>query len=529
METNSIFLHKDIPLSTRVSFLQEENTELKEHNTDLTEKLSHQDDEIRRLHHLLLLAKKALYGPKSEAYVEDSHQMVFNELEEELSNCDELPVETETLTYQRKKGRKKKVPFPAHLPREEVIVDLPEEEKVCPIDGTVLKEIGEEVVEKLKTVPAHSTVIVERKKKYACPCCEGHVVQARSESILPKTTATPELLSFLIFSKFFQSLPLYRLEELYKLQGIHLSRGTMARWLVLVSEKLIPLWNLLEERVLDSGYMAIDATSVQVLKEPGRDPQKKSFMWARGSPEQNIVLFDYDVSGGGQVAERLIGEFQGAVQADAHKGYRVLDKKKVTLLGCLMHVRRRFNEAWIGSQKKSGLAKKGLVMIKCIYKYEESYKKQGFTPEQRHEARQKEVKPYLEDMKEWCEKKKPKVLPKSPIGNAINYFLNEYEELSGFLKDGRYEPDNGWVERAIRKFAIGRNNWLFSDSVEGAKASSVLYSLSLTAKLNGKDPFQVMTEVFRKLPCVKTIEDYEKLTNLFLTAKPAINTNPQPP
>ena len=122
----------------------------------------------------------------------------------------------------------------------------------------------------------------------------------------------------------------------------------------------------------------------------------------------------------------------------------------------------------------------------------------------------------MEKIRKWCEKNKTKVLPKSPIGNATNYFLNEYKELSAFLKNGRYEPDNGWIERMIRKFAIGRNNWIFSDTVDGANASSLLYSLALTAKLNGKDPFVVMTEIFKKLPQAQTLKDYEELTKLLL-------------
>ena len=155
-------------------------------------------------------------------------------------------------------------------------------------------------------------------------------------------------------------------------------------------------------------------------------------------------------------------------------------------------------------------------MFKRLYKFEKAYKEQSLTNEQRHEARQKEVKPYLEKMKKWAEDKKFKVLPSSPLGEAINYFLNNYETLSGFLEDGRYEIDNGWVERVIRKFAIGRNNWLFADTVAGVNASSILYSLVITSKLNDKDPFQVMTEVFRKLPKAEKIEDYEKLAGLFV-------------
>ncbi len=471
--------------------------------------------EVDRLNHIITLFKKQIYGSKAETHETIEEQQVFNDLEVEAANDPQTPLlEEETITYTRKKGRGKKKPFPEDLPREEIVIDIDESDKTCPHDGTLLKQIGFDVTEKLKTKPAQSTVLLEKKLKYACPCCESHLVQAKSQSILPGTIATPELLSFLIFSKFFQSLPFYRIEEFYKLQGIVLSRGTMARWLIQVSEKLIPIYNILQDRVLDSGYMAIDATTVQVLKEVGREPKTKSFMWVRGSPEQGIVLFDYNISGAGRIAKNLTEDFVGGLQADAHKGYGSIEKEKVTLLGCMMHARRRFYKAWVGAKKKSGLAEIGLSMIKRLYKFEKKYKEDKLTPEQRHEARLKEVAPYLEKMQKWCKSKKKKVLPQSPIGNAINYFLNEYEELSGFLKNGRYEIDNGWIERMIRKFAIGRNNWMFNDTVEGAHASSIFYSLCLTAKLNNKDMFKVMTEVFEKLPKADSVEDYEALADL---------------
>jgi transposase len=361
------------------------------------------------------------------------------------------------------------------------------------------------------------SIVVEIKKKYACASCESYLAQAKANSILPGTIATPELLSFIIFSKFFQGLPLYRLEELFKLQGISLTRGTMARYLVQAKELLIPIYNLLQDKAFESGYMAIDATHVQVLKEPGRKAETKSFMWARGAPELGIVLFDYDPSGGGAVAKKLMTEYQGALQADAHRGYGALDRKNLSLLGCMMHSRRRFHEAWLIAEKQPGFASEAIAMFKWIYDKEESYKKKGLTPAERKAIRDKEIAPSLEAMKEWMATRLPKVPKTSPVGNAMNYFIVEYPELTAFLADGRYEIDNGWLERTIRKFAIGRNAWLFCDTVEGAHASGLLYSLAITAKLNGKDPFAVMTEIFTKLPEAKTAEDYEKLVALLLS------------
>jgi transposase len=476
----------------------------------------HLETEVERQAWIIKKLKYQIYGPQSEKVIADEpEQSLFNELEKESANIE--PEQTELIEgYQRKKGRGKKKPFPENLEREEMIIDILECDKHCPHDGTLLKEIGFEITEKLKAYPARTVVLVEKKKKYACPCCKEHLAQARANSILPKTIATPELLSFLIFSKFFQGLPLYRLEELFKLQGVDLSRTKMASWLIQVSEKLQPIWNILEERSLQSGYMAIDATHVQVLKEVGREPESKSFMWARGSPELGIVLFDYDVSGGGAVAKKLMLDFKGALQADAHRGYGAIERKDILLLGCMMHARRRFHEAWLAAKKQPGLADNGLKMFKRLYKFEDAYKRQNLTPEQRYEARLNEVGPYLKKIKAWCEEKQTKVLKSSPLGNAIHYFINEYTELSAFLQDGRYEIDNGWVERAIRKFAIGRNNWMFCDTVAGANASSLLYSLVITAKLNEKDPYVAMTDILSQLPTAKTIDDYENLAMLLL-------------
>ena len=265
--------------------------------------------------------------------------------------------------------------------------------------------------------------------------------------------------------------------------------------------------------------MAIDATHVQVLKEPGRKAQTKSFMWARGSPEKGIVLFDYDPSGDGKIAKQLMEGFKGALQADAHRGYGALDQDAIALLGCMMNARRRFHEAFLVGGKKPGLACDAIAMFKWLYDKEEDYKKLGLTPAERKAIRDKEIGPSLEAMKEWAESKLARVPKSSPLGNALNYFIAEYAELTAFFADGRYEIDNGWIERTIRKFAIGRNNWLFSDTVEGAQASSLIYSLVITAKLNGRDPFQVMTEIFSKLPNAQTAEDYENLTSLLLSAE----------
>lgn len=480
----------------------------------LKEKNQHLEVEVQRLQHIIQLLKKDKFGSKAERFEEIVEQLIFNEFE---IAAPKVPEELEEVTYKRKKGRGKKKPIPDNVPREEKIIDLPEKEKICPHDGSRLECIGKVVTEKLKTVPAQTSVVVEMKLKYACKACQEHMKEAKSPSVLPGTVATPEILSFIIFSKFFQALPLYRLEEMYKLQGIDLKRSTMAGWMIRVAAKLQPLWNILEETMLESGYVTIDATRIQVLKELGRKAQTKSAMWVRGSPERGIVLFDYNVSEGGAIAKQLMEGYSGALQADAHKGYGALEKQNLILLGCMMHARRRFYKAWIEAKKQKGLASEGLAMIKWIYDKEETYKEKGLSPSERKEIRDQEIAPSMEAIRQWCEYNRPKVLPKSSIGNAIGYFLNEYEELSAFLKDGRYEIDNGWVERQIKKYAIGRKNWVFADSEKGAHATSILYSIALTIKLNGKNPFEVLVKIFENLPKAQTVDDYQKLVDLMLS------------
>jgi transposase len=490
-------------MQQRVAELEEENVFLR--------------GELERYKAMFKLSQRDKFGPKSERVEEiPADQLIFNEIEKEAS-LPEAPEETQTITYTKKKGRAPKKPFPEHLAREEKIIDLREEEKVCPHDGTRLKEIGDERTEKFKTIPAQMSILVEVKKKYVCPCCELYLAQPKSNSILPGTIATPELLSFIVFSKFFQGLPLYRLEELFRLQSVVLSRGTMARWLIGVTKQLMPIYNLLQDQAFESGYLAIDATHVQVLKEPGREAETKSTMWIRGSPELGIVLFEYDVSGAGKIAKKLTTGFKGALQADAHPAYNQLDQKNIKLLGCMMHSRRRFHKAFLAVDEKPGLAADGLAWFRWLYAKEDKYKEKGLSPAERKVVRDQEIRPAFKAMKEWAESKIPKVPKSSPLGNALHYFVNQYDELTSFLSNGRYEMDNGWCERTIKKFAIGRNAWLFCDTQEGAHASAMLYSLALTAKLNGKDPFKVMTEIFSKLPEAVTVDDFEKLTNLLLS------------
>ena len=504
--------------------LQAELALLRASEHKLKEKVSHYEKEVSWLKEVLNQLRRSKFGKKSERAEVPADQLelgVFNEAEAEAQQQESQQEETEEISYTRKKkGHGGRKPLPEHLPREEVVVELPEDQRFCPHDGHPLHEIGEDVSEKLKIIPAQVSVVRTILKKYGCRQCESHVAKPEVEPVvLPQTQATAETLSWIIQSKFDQSLPLYRLEQYLGNIQVDLSRTTMARWLVQLYSLLLPIWNVLEEITLESGYMAIDATQVQVLKEKGRTAESKSSMWARGSPEHRIVLLDYDVSGGGSVAERLVEGFSGLLQSDQHKGYdRLNERAEITRLGCMAHCRRRyFSAAKDGAKSGKTLAEEGLLFIQKLYKIEEQGK--PLTPSRRKKLRQTQATPILNEFKKWAQENYSKVPPRSLIGNALNYTLEQWDYLTRYKDHGQAHIDNNWLERQIRKFAIGRNNWMFSDSVEGAQASALLYSLIITAKENGKDPYKALLTILQGLPKAKSIEDYEALAS-HLLAKP---------
>lgn len=492
--------------------LQDQNNILKTKVDDLMQELKAYKDEVRVLAENNKLLKKALYGQSSER-VEDlpDQYKLFNEaeLEEVLSPRPEIKI-----SYTRKKGKQKRKPLPKDLEREVVVKDLASDQKFCSVHGEPLKEIKSDVKEFLVTRPPEVKVREVHTKRYTCSCCDAPPVETKSKSIIPGSIATEETLAFIIFSKYFQHLPLYRLEDLYKLYDVELSRSVMASWVVNIASRLTPLYNVLEGRMLETGYIAIDETRVQVLREVGRKATTDSSMWVRGSEALGIALFDYDVSKGRPAVNRLLRGYTGVIQADEHSSCDDIEKEVALRLGCMMHARRRFIKARDAAKVPSPIAEEAILLFKKLYDLEKIYKTLSY--EERYEARLKEQLPLLEKYKKWLLKNKGRVPPSSKLGNAINYSLEYWKHLTNYLKDGRYELDNGFVERQIKQFALGRKNWLFSTSEAGAEASSILYSILVTTKLNKKDPYKTLVEILKKLPEAKAPEDWDALADLIL-------------
>jgi transposase len=508
------------PLYTESESLRVEVESLKAKLEKEQRRLALYEDELSRLHGILRKLKVAVFGPRSEKWVSQEQILLFNEPEEEAAKreekrSDEDDSEIKVGAHTKRRGKRR--PLPQNLPREVVVIDLKDEEKFA-ADGSALRVIGKEVSEKLEYQPAVMKVVETHRLKYGgAEGTDTVKVAENPPSIVPKGIATSSLLAHIVTSKFCDGLPLYRQEEQFGRLGVELSRSSMGRWIIAASELCQGIWNALEERLLKEPYVCCDETPVQVLKEKGRTAESKSWMWVRCTPsaEKPIALFDYDPSRSGQVAKRLFAGYEGFFQVDGYSAYNALElNPKLIRIGCNMHGRRKFFDAFDASSKGKSLAEQGLKFYGKLYKIEE--RASPLTYDERHRLRQKEAVPIWDEMKAWAHQHHEAVPPKSKIGDAFRYFLSEYEYLTGYLKDGRIEMDNGYAERAVKYFAIGRKNWLFSDSVDGAQASSLFYSFLVTARLNDVDPYQALKKIFDHVPLAQTADDYERLADVLL-------------
>jgi len=460
----------------------------------------------------LNLALARRYASSSEKLSPDQIRL-FDEAEAETQTS--VPMEEDTVTVpehvRRKRGRKK---LPEALPRVEVIHTLTDHERTCPHDGNALTEIGEVISEQLDIVPAKIQVIRHIRKQYACRCGRCIRTAALPPQPIPKSLASPGLLAHITVSKYQDALPLYRQETILKRIGVELPRATLANWMIQAGTLIQPLINLMRDRLLAYDILQMDETPVQVLSEPGKTAQSKSYLWLQrgGPPDQPVVLYDYDPGRGAGVPKRLLAGFKGYLQTDGYDGYNAaVAVYGLTHMGCMAHARRKFSEAVKaqGKKKQRGRAHRGLALIQKLYRIEKQSR--ILTPEDRRQHRQAHARPILDELRAWLDAALPQVPPTSATGKALNYLHNEWDKLIRYLEDGRLEIDNNGAENAIRPFVLGRKNWLFSASVKGVKASANLYSLIETAKANGLEPYVYLRHLFTELPKATTVEDFEAL------------------
>jgi transposase len=496
----------------------------------LQQQLSDTEQKHQRLLEQFRLAQNKRFGANNEGHPGQGE--LFNEAE---SLADEADTETQdnttTVTYERKQSKRQSLP--KDLPRERIVHDIDDADKVCECCAGALHHMGDEISEKLTFIPAQVKVIEHVRPKYAHLACEDNgtrnqIKQAPMPSaIIPKGYATPSLLAQVITSKYQYGLPLYRQESMFKQYGIDMSRKTLSDWMLRCSDKLQLLYDRLkviqlEQPVIhamtNSSGMNLDCfsrsrsddlhgcRSHSTVNVVG-DNNVKSYMWlyATGadSPKDTlidsdirpIVLFDYHNSRASRCTVEYLDGYQGYLQVDGYAGYH---HTQATLVGCWAHARRKFHEAKIAQGKKpSGKADMALSTIQKLYRIETQIKSLSIAD--RYKLRQEKSLPILEKFKQWLYTSEQQVLPKTKLGEAIFYTLNQWDKLITYTHHGQLNIDNNRAERCIKPFVIGRKNWLFSQTAKGAHASAVLYSVIETAKANGIIPFDYLMHVLSEI------------------------------
>jgi transposase len=413
------------------------------------------------------------------------------------------PAPTPSASAPKKNGHGRK-PLPPHLPRKPVLHDVPPEELPCPDCGTMRQCIGREVREQLEYVPASVIVIEHIRPKYACPECAAHVVIAeRLPEPIEKGLPGPGLMAHVITNKYSDHLPLYRQEGILVRHGVELSRSTMCDWMATAAELLAPIVRLMMTKILKSRVVQTDETPVKVLDHEGKGIKTGRLWDFIGDHNHPYVVYRYTEDRSGAGPAEIFKDYRGYLQADASSVFdQLYSSGKIIEVGCMMHARRKFYEARTSDPPR---AHQALAWIKLLYDIEreakEKHDAEGYEAfvAARHALRRERSRPIFKQFHDWLEAEAPKVLPKSPIGEAIQYALNHWAALERPLDEGFLELDNGACERAFKPVALGRKNWLFVGSDRGGETAAVLMSLCTTCKNLGIDPQAYLRDVLDRI------------------------------
>jgi transposase len=482
--------------------LDAENRDLKSQLAKIQDQLANAAEKIKNL-------LKMLFGSKSERDPKPKDE-----------SQDPKPKPSRTRKGNHGGGRRE---LPDNLPRTKVEC-LIDRKKLAAEGIEIIRSLGWLDKESLECEPMKLWVHVQSLERLEVIMPNGDIriiTATRPDELIPRSQASNSVLASVCFYKFAFGLPLFRIAQMLQQYELAVTRATLARWIIILDQRLRPVLAILEQRLLRSGYIGIDETDLQVLREPGRKAQAKSYMWVRITQREceNIVLFHYSPHRTGEVARQLLEGFSGFVQADGYSGYEAATNELgLTRLGCAMHARRKFVEANVASPSGvDTLCAYAVNQFKKLYKIEADTK--SLDPTARYQARNQEALPLWANLLKWCQENLPLTRPKSKLASAMTYFINQYEFLIGYLQNGRLRIDNGSTERIIRPFAIGRKSWLFADTVAGAEANATFYSIITTIRLNQLPLFSTLKAAFDCLSVGDSSEVYEKIANI-ITGKP---------
>jgi transposase len=490
-------------------------------------------DTIEYLMEQLALLRSKRYQGQSEQlralqgqlFDEAELDAAIREAEEKLAELQREPGIATEHQPASPKQRPKRKPLPEHLKRVDILVDVSDADKQMMGDDWTL--VGQEISEQLAVQQRTYYVKRFKRAKYVRNQASddetgGIKVAPRPIVILPKAIADSSLLADVMVGKFVDALSFYRTERILQRDGIDIGYSTLCDWPIQLTERLAPLQPLLQAYASGSDLWHLDETTLQVLREPDREPKNKSYLWGMraGPPDRPVLLFHYAPRRNYEALRNWLAPcldgFTGVIVSDEHKPYNRLVQEHPAIAGhggCMAHCRRKFADAAKG-RKDNSEAHKVLRQIAILYRLENGLA--DLNGEKKTAARRDLVAPQLKKIKAYLEQLQPKFPKKGLMQTAIYYALNNWHKFTAFLEHAAMPIDNNPMEQSIRPFTLGRRNWLFSGSPRGATASAFMYSLIETAKANGWEPRAYLNELFERYPHAKTDDERRALLPMFL-------------
>jgi len=470
---------------------------LEESCSRLESSYNHAQQENEYLKFRISELQRLLYGSKRERFTSNEavgqKKLPFEDPVAESQQ--DTGQEKQKIEYCREKPRKKKHPgradFPSHLPEEEIIIE-PDEST----EG--LKEIGQEISKELEYIPGKLFVRKYIRPKYADTDKEKVLTGELPSRPIEKGIAGPGLLAQLHVDKYVDHLPIYRQRQRFKRENINITSSTVNSWNIQTAELLWPLYERLKNKVLNEGYLQVDETPIRVLDKNKKGRTHQGYHWVYFSPMRRAVFFDYQHGRSREGPKKLLRDFTGYLQTDGYQAYEWFGRQKsITLLGCWAHARRKFEKALDYDRDRAGYV---MEQIQKLYMVEREAREQGLTADQRKELRLNKSLPIANELGRELSKMYRDVLPKSPLGNALNYIIPRWDSLLAYLYDGMLEIDNNLVENSIRPNALGRKNYLFAGSHNGAQRTAMFYSFFGTCKQHGVNPWKWLKRVLELIP-----------------------------
>ena len=471
---------------------------------ELLELIQGKDQTIADQQHYIGMLQRMLFGCTSERFTkgpvdENQLDLPFEELAKKDTNTKDETVE-EKISHTRKKsinhkGRNK---LPGHLPVHEIIIE-PEE------NTGGLTKIGEERTEILEYTPARFFKLVLVRPKYEKPNQDGVLIASMPSRPIPRCLAGNMLLSSVLVNKYVDHLPLYRQRQIFKRAGIEIAPSTIDAWVRHLGDLLTPLYDAMVNTIKNDGYLQADETPARVLDKQKKGKSHRGYYWVYHSPLKGMVVFDYQKGRNRDAPKKILNEFEGYLQTDGYQAYsQYKSKEKVTHLACWAHARRYFEKALEQDRSRAEYA---MEQIQKLYAIERRIAE--FAPRQKKDVRLQEALPIINELGKWISDENKMVLPKSPIGKAFQYAINLWDSLMAYLYNGELLIDNNKIENSIRPNALGRKNYLFAGSHEGAQRSAMFYTFFGTCKMHNVDPQKWLKTVLDQIIEHKVLKLHE--------------------